>query len=186
MGESRNGSTPDDGMRARPVRPLDRSAADDSLRGILQRPEHLAARPAKLGKPERDRDANLKNTVVALPVGYTANPSLAAGLGVCTPARFQSETSSSAPGAGCPEESKIGTVEVETPVLAEKIFPGTSTSPSPSKTRLAPSWDCTSSLRTQPVGSSSNSRGTSNPTPSPGSSSRRSITTPRSRSASSH
>ncbi len=65
--------------------------------------------------------ANLKNTTVALPVGYTANPSLATGLGVCTIAQFESETSSSAPGAGCPPESKIGTVDVETPVLNESL-----------------------------------------------------------------
>ncbi len=65
--------------------------------------------------------SDLKNTTLALPVGYTANPSLAAGLGVCSVAQFESETSSSAPGAGCPAESKIGTVEVETPVLAEKL-----------------------------------------------------------------
>ena len=65
--------------------------------------------------------ANLKDTVLALPVGYTANPSLASGLGTCTPQQFDSETSSSLPGAGCPEESKIGTVEVETPVLSEKL-----------------------------------------------------------------
>ncbi len=68
--------------------------------------------------------AHLKDSTVALPVGYTANPSLASGLGVCTPAQFASETSFSAPGAGCPLESKIGTVDVETPVLAEKHLTG--------------------------------------------------------------
>ncbi len=65
--------------------------------------------------------ANLENTTVALPVGYTANPSLASGLGTCTPEQFASETSSSPPGAGCPPESKIGVVNVETPVLSEKL-----------------------------------------------------------------
>jgi hypothetical protein len=66
--------------------------------------------------------SNLENTVLALPVGYTANPSLASGLGVCTPQQFEAETSSSTFGAGCPAESKIGTVEVETPVLAENLI----------------------------------------------------------------
>jgi hypothetical protein len=65
--------------------------------------------------------AALKNSVVKLPVGYTANPSMASGVGVCTHAQFEAETSSSPPGAGCPEESKIGTVEVDTPLLAEKL-----------------------------------------------------------------
>jgi hypothetical protein len=63
----------------------------------------------------------LKNTTVALPEGMTANPSLAAGLGACTPAQYESETYSSLPGAGCPPESKIGSIEIETPLLTEKI-----------------------------------------------------------------
>jgi hypothetical protein len=65
--------------------------------------------------------SNLKDAKVTLPEGMTANPSLAAGLGACTPAQYQSETSSSPPGAGCPEESKIGSIVIETPLLAEKI-----------------------------------------------------------------
>ncbi len=65
--------------------------------------------------------SDLKDSTVALPVGYTANPSLASGLGVCTPEQLAAETSSSPPGAGCPAESKIGTVDVETPVLSEKL-----------------------------------------------------------------
>jgi hypothetical protein len=77
--------------------------------------------PQRWSEPLSISTANLKDTVLALPVGYTANPSLASGLGTCTPQQFESETSSSPPGAGCPPEAKIGTVEVETPVLAEKL-----------------------------------------------------------------
>ena len=65
--------------------------------------------------------ANLRDTRVTLPEGMTANPSLAAGLGACTPAQYESETSSSLPGEGCPAESKIGSIEIETPLLDEKI-----------------------------------------------------------------
>ncbi len=65
--------------------------------------------------------ANLEDTVLTLPEGYTVNPSAGSGLGACSPEQYESETSSSAPGAGCPPEAKIGTVEVETPVLAEKL-----------------------------------------------------------------
>ncbi len=65
--------------------------------------------------------SNLMSTKVTLPEGMTANPSLAAGLGACTPAQYASETSSSLPGAGCPPESKIGSISIETPLLAEKI-----------------------------------------------------------------
>ena len=77
--------------------------------------------PQTWENPSGIETANLKNTVLALPVGYTANPSLASGLGTCTPEQFASETSSSLPGAGCPSESKIGVVNVETPVLDEKL-----------------------------------------------------------------
>jgi hypothetical protein len=65
--------------------------------------------------------ANLKDAKVTLPEGMTANPSLAAGLRACTPAQYESETSSSLPGEGCPAESKIGSIVIETPVLEEKI-----------------------------------------------------------------
>ncbi len=63
----------------------------------------------------------LKDTRVTLPEGMTANPSLAAGLGSCTPAQYVAETSASLPGAGCPPEAKIGSIEIETPLLDEKI-----------------------------------------------------------------
>ncbi len=65
--------------------------------------------------------ANLRDTSVTLPEGMTANPSLAAGLGACTVAQYESETSSSLPGEGCPAEAKIGSIEIETPLLDERI-----------------------------------------------------------------
>jgi hypothetical protein len=68
--------------------------------------------------------ANLKDSKVTLPVGYTVNPSSGSGLGVCTVAQFESERFNSPPGAGCPPQSKIGEVDVETPVLAEKHLGG--------------------------------------------------------------
>jgi hypothetical protein len=77
--------------------------------------------PQTWDNPSGIATANLKDATLSLPVGYTANPSLASGLGVCTPAQLERESSSSPPGAGCPEESKIGTVEVETPVLTERL-----------------------------------------------------------------
>ena len=65
--------------------------------------------------------SDLKDATVTLPEGMTANPSLAAGLGACTPGQYAAETSSSLPGEGCPGESKIGSIEIETPLLSEKI-----------------------------------------------------------------
>jgi hypothetical protein len=78
--------------------------------------------PQEWETPYTPATSNLKDTKLTLPVGYTVNPSAGSGLGVCTPQQYEAETSSSLPGDGCPQESKIGTVEVETPVLAEKLF----------------------------------------------------------------
>jgi hypothetical protein len=62
-----------------------------------------------------------QKVVVTLPAGMTINPSLAAGLGVCTAANFAAETVSSPPGAGCPNVSKIGTFTVDSPLFAEPV-----------------------------------------------------------------
>ena len=79
--------------------------------------------PQSWEKPETISTANLENTTLALPVGYTANPSLASGLGTCTPQQYEAETAAGLPGEGCPQEAKIGSVEVETPVLLdEKLY----------------------------------------------------------------
>lgn len=55
----------------------------------------------------------IRKAVVSLPEGLTINPSLGSGLGVCSEADFARESVDSAPGAGCPNASKIGTVEVQ-------------------------------------------------------------------------
>ncbi len=61
--------------------------------------------------------ADIEKAEVTLPVGMSVNPSQAEGLEVCSEAQVAGETSTSAPGSGCPEASKIGTIEVETPLL---------------------------------------------------------------------
>jgi hypothetical protein len=55
----------------------------------------------------------IKKAVVSLPEGLTVNPSLGSGLGTCTEADFARESTFSAPGAGCPNDSKVGDVTVE-------------------------------------------------------------------------
>jgi hypothetical protein len=75
--------------------------------GLLQR-KRLAASP-------------VKHAVVALPPGMTINPSVGAGLGVCTPADYAAETAFSPPGAGCPEAAKIGDFTVRTPLVEEVL-----------------------------------------------------------------
>jgi hypothetical protein len=66
--------------------------------------------PASCGTAE----AHLENTVVALPAGIAVNPSSANGLGACSEAQI--ELNGPEP-AACPTASKVGTVEVDTPLL---------------------------------------------------------------------
>jgi hypothetical protein len=65
--------------------------------------------------------SQLKTTAVTLPQGLTINPSAGVGLGACTPEDYANETLRSAPGAGCPNDSKLGEVTIETPLLATAI-----------------------------------------------------------------
>ncbi len=62
----------------------------------------------------------VQEAVVSLPQGFTINPSLGAGLGVCTPAQLARETPTSKPGEGCPNNSNIGKLTVQTPLLVEE------------------------------------------------------------------
>lgn len=65
--------------------------------------------------------SHLKDISVALPEGLTVNPSAGVGLAGCRPADYERETVSSKPGEGCPNSSKLGTVEVTTPLLPVAI-----------------------------------------------------------------
>jgi uncharacterized repeat protein (TIGR01451 family) len=67
--------------------------------------------------------SDIKGVKVTLPQGVTLNPSQAEGLGTCSPAQYESSRLSfhSDPGHGCPDDSKIGTVNVQTPLLTETI-----------------------------------------------------------------
>ncbi|MGA7704012.1 MAG: hypothetical protein WB998_03845 [Solirubrobacteraceae bacterium] len=62
--------------------------------------------------------SNIKNTTVTLPEGVVINPGQAAGLGAC-------QTVESAVGTreapSCPNDSKVGTDEIETPLLKETL-----------------------------------------------------------------
>jgi hypothetical protein len=66
-------------------------------------------------------DSDIRKTEVTLPEGFSVNPSIAEGLAVCAEADLARETAFSEAGAGCPNASKIGTVEVETPLLDENV-----------------------------------------------------------------
>jgi hypothetical protein len=66
-------------------------------------------------------NSDIKRAVVTLPEGMSTNPSLAEGLNVCTEADLDRESVNSEAGAGCPNASKIGSVEVETPLLDQNV-----------------------------------------------------------------
>ena len=63
--------------------------------------------------------SEVKKAVVTLPQGFTTNPSVAEGLKACGRQEYESTTVQ--PGTGCTEESKIGTVEVESPVVKQTV-----------------------------------------------------------------
>jgi len=81
----------------------------------------LSARDEGLVAPGGRAESQVKKVVVTLPEEMTPNPSLAVGLGACSEAQYESETINSAPGTGCPDSAKIGEVEVETPLLSERL-----------------------------------------------------------------
>ncbi len=81
--------------------------------------------------PARLAESDLKEALVALPVGMTASPSATNGLGTCPlltgrePAKEEDESKRELVGidleskqpANCPDESKLGLVEVVTPLI---------------------------------------------------------------------
>jgi hypothetical protein len=76
--------------------------------------------------PEELATAGLKNTTVTLPEGVAINPGQATGLQACQPSQegrgpegLGSETDEAPP--SCPAASKVGTDEIETPLIGEKL-----------------------------------------------------------------
>ena len=61
---------------------------------------------------------DLKDATVTLPAGMSLSPSSANGLQACSPAQIELEGNSQ---PTCPEASKVGTVELTTPLLANPI-----------------------------------------------------------------
>jgi hypothetical protein len=85
----------------------------DSPSGLdfdLKQPQEL--------KVEGRSTANLKNTAVTLPAGMALNPSAGDGLAGCTPEQLGQD---GAKPANCPDASKIGSVEVKTPLLENPL-----------------------------------------------------------------
>jgi hypothetical protein len=62
--------------------------------------------------------SHLKKVVVTLPKGMSVNPSSANGLGACSPAQIGLGSDAE---PSCPDSSKIGSLEVDTPLLSEPV-----------------------------------------------------------------
>jgi hypothetical protein len=103
------------GLEAQPS--TDRASSPSGLSASLS----LADEEIK--NPEGIAGSDLKRAEVILPQGVTLNPSLAEGLTACTEEDLEHETANSQAGEGCPEASKVGTVQVTTPLL-EQTLPG--------------------------------------------------------------
>jgi hypothetical protein len=79
------------------------------------------------GNPEELATSGLKNTTVTLPEGVAINPGQATGLVACQPSQenlgggeAEQEVEDGPP--SCPPASKIGSVEVSTPILPDKLL----------------------------------------------------------------
>jgi hypothetical protein len=74
-----------------------------------------------LTNPEGVAQADIKGMQIALPSGITANPGAAEGLGVCTKAQYEAESLTV---HGCPDASKLGSIEAQTPILENHTLRG--------------------------------------------------------------
>lgn len=63
-------------------------------------------------------EADLENLAIAFPGGLSLNPATAAGLSGCTATEIALHQASA---ATCPESSEIGTLEIQTPILAKPL-----------------------------------------------------------------
>jgi hypothetical protein len=110
------------------------SPAPDASQGAID--QYVEQAGAYWDSPAGLATAHLKDTVVTLPNGVSVNPSAAAGLQACSdaeiglrqlgaPPKFNNgdpfDKDGAADGAECPDASKIGTVQVRTPLLAEDL-----------------------------------------------------------------
>ena len=71
-----------------------------------------------LTEPEGLSMSNIKNTTVTLPEGMVINPGQAAGLAACQTAESAIGTENA---PSCPSASKVGTDQIESPLLAHKL-----------------------------------------------------------------
>ncbi len=91
------------------------AASPTGLSFDLEMPNHGLLNKDGIG------EGQAKKVEVTLPEGMTVNPSQGEGLVGCSPAEYARETADSKPREGCPDASKIGTVQIATPLLEEGL-----------------------------------------------------------------
>jgi hypothetical protein len=105
---------------------------DDPPAPVEDDPDDAAGAPAHWRSDAGLATSQLKGTVVTLPEGMSVNPSGATGLEACSDAQigitqdgdpplFNNDDPFDEKGLDCPNGSKIGTVEVDTPLLEEPL-----------------------------------------------------------------
>lgn len=116
---------------------LGANAESDPLTGCLDLPfgpeldldldDRAADRPTGVGvnvtieedeSPDGLASAHLKNATIELPVGLSVSPGGVGGLAACTDRQFGLGGDGS---PSCPGSSRVGAIEIETPMLAEPI-----------------------------------------------------------------
>ncbi len=96
-------------LKATPATPA-RAGAPDGLDVDVDLPQS--------NDPSATGEADLKKAVVALPAGVRIDPSAGGGLAGCSSVQIALHSSQE---QSCPEASKIGTVQVETPLLEKPL-----------------------------------------------------------------
>jgi hypothetical protein len=104
--------------------PFDPSIHSSPTTKLAENPSGLSfdlnMRNSGLNNSEGIAEGQPKKVEVTLPEGMTINPSEGEGLVGCSEAEYARETASSRPGEGCPDASKVGTIEISTPLLEEE------------------------------------------------------------------
>jgi len=97
---------------------------DVTVKGATDSPEpaDISLKIPYAPGPNQITNSHLRSAKVTLPEGMGFNPSAARGLLACTDAQFAKGTNNP---IGCPDGSKIGTVEVQTPLLPANSIGGT-------------------------------------------------------------
>jgi hypothetical protein len=70
-------------------------------------------------KPGARAQSQMKKAVVSLPEGFTTNPSVAEGLKACSEAEYESSNLDGS--QGCNQESKVGEVEIQSPLVEPTV-----------------------------------------------------------------